>query len=487
MSPSSASTSTSTESSIAQRPAAAGLAALTALGVAHALWTLFQWTQLVAARTGGQSFCGFGDAASQACTAVWDSELASTVQAYTALPVAGWGLVWSLVAIALPLSSLAVRAAEAGDGSASHARGKEARLALWPATRLTGLAGLAVVAALLLASALAGRLCTSCAVTYMLVTAYAAVCLRLTPLRGAGLLRGVTLATGAVALAFVLLYVPGLRTPRHQAGEGVQVLQKLAAERAHSSTAAAPSSTAAAPGADVAQPAHPSDLQAEASIRELLSQFGPETLQNFSDALDTYARTPVLPRPPPRALIGRSDAPVQITEFSDALCGHCADLHEAIVQIRAALPPDSFSIEPRQFPLDSSCNAELTGESTSPVRCVAARAQICLEGEPDAFDFSGSLFLNQRGLDEGRIYELAAPIMPHDELSACIRAAATEEKLKSDIAWATEHDIQGTPLVLLNGRETPAFPPLLYALILARGDARHPAFAALPPPQVAAP
>ena len=63
-----------------QRPAAAGLAALTALGGAHALWALFQWTQLVAARTGGESFCGFGDAGSQACTAVWDSALASALQ-----------------------------------------------------------------------------------------------------------------------------------------------------------------------------------------------------------------------------------------------------------------------------------------------------------------------------------------------------------------------------------------------------------------------
>ena len=74
-----------TPSTAAQRPAASGLAALTALGVAHALWALFQWTQLVAARTGGQSFCGFGDAGSQACAAVWDSAFASAVQAYTAL------------------------------------------------------------------------------------------------------------------------------------------------------------------------------------------------------------------------------------------------------------------------------------------------------------------------------------------------------------------------------------------------------------------
>jgi protein-disulfide isomerase len=466
-----------------QRPAASGLAALTALGIAHALWALFQWTQLVAARTGGKSFCGFQDAGSQACTAVWNSELASAVQAYTAVPVAGWGLVWSLVAIALPLSSLAVRAAGVG-GDASHADSPEARLALWPATRLTGLAGLAVVAALLAVSAFSGRLCTTCVVTYVLVIAYAVLCLWLTPLRGAGLLRGTYLATGAVALAFLLLYVPGLRTPQDQGSEGTQVLRELAAQRNASSAGA---TAREAPTAAARQPSRSSDPQVEASIRDLLSQFEPEFLQSFSDALDFYARKPALPQPAARGLIGPSDAAVRITEFTDALCGHCADLHEAIAQIRASLPPNSFAIEPRQFPLDPSCNPELTGESTSAVRCTAARAQICLEGNPAAFDFSASLFRNQRGLDENRIYELAAPSMSREELGECIRAASTEEKLQSDIAWAMQHEIQGTPLVLLNGRETPAFPPLLYALILTQGDARHPAFAALPPPQIADP
>jgi serine/threonine-protein kinase len=64
-----------------------------------------------------------------------------------------------------------------------------------------------------------------------------------------------------------------------------------------------------------------------------------------------------------------------------------------------------------------------------------------------------------------------------------MRAESTEAKLQSDIAWAVEHDIQGTPLVLLNGREVAAFGPLLYALILTRGDPLHAAFASLPAPQ----
>jgi serine/threonine-protein kinase len=58
-------------------------------------------------------------------------------------------------------------------------------------------------------------------------------------------------------------------------------------------------------------------------------------------------------------------------------------------------------------------------------------------------------------------------------------AESTAARLRDDIAWAEALGIRGTPLVLVNGRPAPAWPPLLTALALARGDARHPAFAAL--------
>jgi serine/threonine-protein kinase len=67
-------------------------------------------------------------------------------------------------------------------------------------------------------------------------------------------------------------------------------------------------------------------------------------------------------------------------------------------------------------------------------------------------------------------------------LAACMASPDTQAKLLADIQWAEEHGIQGTPLVLVNGRQAAAFPAFLYALVLAGGDPGHPAFAALPPP-----
>ena len=64
---------------------------------------------------------------------------------------------------------------------------------------------------------------------------------------------------------------------------------------------------------------------------------------------------------------------------------------------------------------------------------------------------------------------------------------ATEAKLQDDIAWANEHDIHGTPLVLLNGKPVSPFGPLLYALILTGGKADHPVYANLPKPRLGDP
>jgi serine/threonine-protein kinase len=70
--------------------------------------------------------------------------------------------------------------------------------------------------------------------------------------------------------------------------------------------------------------------------------------------------------------------------------------------------------------------------------------------------------------------------MPREELSACVESPETDAKLQDDVAWATEHGIEGTPMVLLDGRPAAPFGPLLFALILTQGDATHPIFASLP-------
>ena len=219
-----------------------------------------------------------------------------------------------------------------------------------------------------------------------------------------------------------------------------------------------------------------------ARLDELIARLSPELRQRLSNALAIYARGDRIPLRPGRLVIGSSTAPVRITEFTDTLCGHCARLHESIEILQEMLPSGSFALESRHFPLDARCNPAIQIKRPDDgVRCLAARAMICTE--KNWMSFAGILFENQRRLTTKMIYGLAAPFISRERLEDCVASAETEAKLRDDIAWAAQHDIQGTPLLLVNGREASSSLEFLYAMVLAKANLEHPAFAALPPPQ----
>jgi serine/threonine-protein kinase len=289
-------------------------------------------------------------------------------------------------------------------------------------------------------------------VQYALVLGYAAVCFgAMARVPWAGLARGGLLAASGAALGGVL----------------------LAAVAPRPTAPLAPLPPAASPEVP---PAAPRDLRA------YLATLSPPIAQGVSNALRDYAAAPAKPLREPRALVGSPMAPLRITDFADVLCSHCADLHETLTGLRRAFPADAFAIESRYFPLDGQCNPQIPRASADGVRCSAARALICLEGDLRAFDVAGQLYRDQRSLTTDEIFERAAPVRGREALAACMASPDTQTKLLADIQWAEEHGIQGTPLVLVNGRRAAAFPAFLYALVLAGGDPGHPAFAALPPP-----
>ncbi len=482
----------------AESPRPGALALAVVLAAAHALWSLFQWTQLILARRGGDHFCGLGEPGS--CAAVWDLPLASAVQGATGLPVAGWGLVWSVVAFALPLWALVRRA-----------RGHPLE-PIWSAALLTVLAGIASVVALAGASVAARIFCTTCVATYALVLAYGAVCLRAADrLWPAQIQRGTLLAVGATLVAFLALLYPGLRTPRSSAAEESAFLEaaQSAVEARKGSIAVeeAPVQASSIEAEEELIEARESSIEVEerpveiakrsieleeepveiaekpdaAELEELISRLSPELRQGLSDALAAYSRGDRVPLRPARLLIGPSTAPVRITEFTDVLCSHCANLHVTFMVLREMLPSGSFALEPRQFPLDAECNPAVEMSSERGVRCLAARAMICLE--KDWVPFSDALFESQRRLTREKIYDFSSPFIARARLEGCVFSPETEAKLRDDITWALPHAIQGTPMVLVNGREVPPSLQLLYAMVLAGADPEHPAFTALPPPQ----
>lgn len=431
---------------VEQGPTPVAVAALAALGVLSALWALFLWQQLVLAHSGEAPFCAAGEAAG--CAASWDSAFASAIHRFTGLPLAGWGLVWGVAAFAFPFLSL-LRLAQR----------KSASDLTW-AARWVAAAGVAGVIALVIDSFTERVFCWACSVIYLSVTAYSGVTLvhwQRMSLRES--LRGLALAAGASGILFLLLLYPGLETRGSSTTEGGK---KMFAEHARSGTG---------------------DPIRDLEVARLVAALAPNDKQILSDSLYIYRSSPKLALPPPRGIQGPSErAPVRITEFSDVLCIRCARLQATLESLRDRFPPESLSIEPRHFPLDTGCNPRSRARHGRSARCLAALAQICLEGREKAFEFSSALFENQAALNEEKVYALAAPYRSRPDLERCIGSPETRAKLAEDLALAYRHQAGGVPLVLVNGRRGTSFGPFLDAMVLTRGEAFHPAFDALPEP-----
>lgn len=449
------------------------------------------WLELIQARGGGTPFCGFGGPGD--CKALWDGAFASTVQRFTGLPLAGWGVVWGVVAAGLAFAARLRRQRE---------EGVERHGAALKLVTLGGLVGILVFGTV---SFRAGQFCFGCVVTYLLVGLFALVfwrAFRQAPLAPLG--RGLSWVLLGTLGAYLLLLAPGLKTPKSQAERGRQALAEVAAASA-TATPTAPATPpktepvpAPEPEVAVPPPSSPAagpllfdgpatgDATRDRALETLVAGLSGPDRQMFSNFLYAYLRAPVVPAEKPRAVVGAATAPVRITTFSDVLCSHCAELDETLQGLRGLAPAGSFQLEERFYPLDAACNPQMQRSDPAALRCLGAKAAICLEGKPGAPEFLHQLFANQERLTADMVYDFASPHVDAATLARCVADPATAAKLADDIAWAGRHGIQGTPLVLVNGRQSPREPRLLYALVLTGGKANHPSFRELPPPDPAA-
>lgn len=447
-------------------------AALCAGGFLSSLWALFQWGELLVARAGGTPFCAVGGTLN--CAAVWDSGFARTVHSVTQVPVAGWGLMWGIVAFALPLLALA----------RPDMRG------LPGALRLTALAGVVSVGGLAAASFAAGAICIGCIGTYALVLGWSVLAFLATkgvplePQRAAFLAGGLTLA------AYLALLVPGMRTP--PATDASDTIAKAAAATKSGDGAHGPANDPHGqhgPRADGAPGPFdgPStgDPAKDAALEALLQQLPADARQAMADLLGAYeAEAPSPNVPAARTVFGDPNGPVRIVDWTDPLCPHCAELHEVLEEI-TKVAPGTIRVESHFFPLDGLCNASVERRNEAgEVRCVATKAMMCLEGDIEKFHLGQKLiFGNQRDLTPEKVFQLLGGLADRKTLEACMNSPELQAKLDDDIRAANANKLEGTPLVLLNGKTVKPFGPILYALALTGGKTKTAAFKSLPAPR----
>jgi serine/threonine-protein kinase len=428
-------------------PPMRGIYPLYALALAEAGLSIFQWLQLLEMRRGGSTVCGVSERIN--CETVWNTPFAAWVHETLRMPVAALGVAWGLTAALLVFL---------------YHRAALRRYAVRPAAnavRLTAAAGVLACVPFVVASAQAGALCPTCLVTYALVGGFALVAWKGLPgplLPQAGEWgRAITWAGGAALGAYVLLLWPGLATPR--ASQASLVLAKATGQ--------------------------PDTLDAYIASLSLQER------QFMSDALAVYrGQQPQAAHAPARRRYGPPDAPLKLVEWTDGRCPHCKSLVEALAELKRRVPAGKFSLEARQFPLDGQCNPLMPPSSSdgTGIRCAVARAQICLEGAPDYWELREKMFAVQAQLTPSRVMEIASSgSVARPQLEACMASPDTAAKLREDVLYAKQHHLEGTPLVVANGREVPAFAPLLYALAMTGGNPDASAFKDLPPPQLRAP
>ncbi|WP_408889160.1 thioredoxin domain-containing protein [Myxococcus faecalis] len=429
--------------------------ALLVLGVAASALSIFQWSQLLTLRAGGATVCGVSDTVN--CETVWNSPFATRLHELFGIPVAGLGLVWGLTVVAL--SAVFLARERSGKSVAPASQG----------LKLTALAGVASVFVFAFASYQTGVVCPTCLGTYALVALIAGVAFKGLPSVAGEWGPALGWTVGATVLVFVAVALPGrsLSTPAPKAGALLPPAPTEASVNATTGAASANSSPA--------------------SLEAYLKGLPMDQQQFISNALAMYRRdTPKPAAAPARRLYGPATAPVKIVEWTDSKCPHCKSLVEELAVLKKRVPEGKLSLEARQFPLDGACNPAMQrrGPDAPTVRCVAAKAQICLEGASDFWELREKLFAAQAMLDTERVMEIASSgSMSRSQLESCLASADTAAKLQEDTSYALRYHFTGTPLVVVNGRQALPSAPFLYALVMAEGNPSAPAFDVLPPPR----
>jgi serine/threonine-protein kinase len=221
-------------------------------------------------------------------------------------------------------------------------------------------------------------------------------------------------------------------------------------------------------------------------LAKFLQSLPPAVQQMVSNARAIYKAAPLIDRPVDtnRLITGNARSPVHLIDWIDIRCPHCKHLEEALSEIRQATPVNSWSEEGRHFPLDSECNPNMTRTDGTHVACLGAKMLICLGGSPKGHQVRSAFFKQQGHLDVEKMWDIAAKTpAERKSLKACVDSQVTANMLQGDIDYAMRHQIQGTPLVVINGRRTPGFPPFIYAMIIAGGNVDADGFKTLPPPK----
>ncbi|HSD09449.1 MAG TPA: thioredoxin domain-containing protein [Candidatus Binatia bacterium] len=168
---------------------------------------------------------------------------------------------------------------------------------------------------------------------------------------------------------------------------------------------------------------------------------------------DWYTNQPIIDTPIDGGYAhGPENAPIQLVEFSDFECPHCA---LAYVTLKDLLPRYQNQIRfiYHNFPLSNDCNSAISQKGHAHA-CRAAVAGDCAAQQGRFQPYSNLLFANQGNLDDKSLAGYAKQVgLDVDAFETCLNSTAAAERVADDIKRAQKAGVKSTPTFFINNRK----------------------------------
>jgi protein-disulfide isomerase len=167
---------------------------------------------------------------------------------------------------------------------------------------------------------------------------------------------------------------------------------------------------------------------------------------------DWYTGQPVIGAPIAGGYAqGPENAPIQLVEFSDFECPHCA---QAYITLKDLLPryQNQIHFTYHHFPLSNDCNSAISQKGHEHA-CRAAVAGDCAAQQGHFQPYANLLFANQGNLDDKSLTSYAKQVgLDVDAFEKCLSSTAAAERVADDIKEGQKAGVRSTPTFFINNR-----------------------------------
>jgi len=178
-----------------------------------------------------------------------------------------------------------------------------------------------------------------------------------------------------------------------------------------------------------------------------------QVLQSNPQFFDWYTSQPIVETPLGGGYSqGTEKAPIQLDEFSDFECPHCA---QAYVTLKDLLPRYQSQVRftYHHFPLSDECNDAMKQRGHEHA-CHAAVAAECAAQGGKFPAFANLLFANQGKLDDTSVRGYAKEVgLDLDAFDKCIASPQAAERVTADIKEGQKAGVRSTPTFFINNRK----------------------------------